>query len=220
MAVDYSSTAGCVFYPSACTAPAGAAGQAYVMAGRMPPAQNGVDGYAGCFQDCDSMTTGQSMDRVCDDVSNVGVHSATECKEHCAGYTYMGLACPISGNSFECWCCNSLDLNTDGSERLADGECTGGPLTSGIYNNDNAHCNGWPGIGDYHNEGYAIGGACRAAIYATTVGTTLLPTRSTQLIKVPQATSVHVLASGSIVAARNADPRNPMRCFITTQRAS
>ena len=113
----------------------------------------------------------------------------------------MALACPIAGSSFECWCCNSLDLNTDGSERLADEECTGGTLSSGIYDNSNAHCNGYPEVGTYASQGYAIGGACRAAIYATTAVSVPLPTRATQLIKVLQATSVHVLPSASIVPA-------------------
>lgn len=59
------------------------------------------------------------MDRICDD-HVVGVTTPEECIERCAGYNYMGLACPIPNASFECWCCNDLEANSNGTELLSD----------------------------------------------------------------------------------------------------
>jgi hypothetical protein len=201
LAVDFSAAAGCVFYPQPCQNPRGAAGAAYHMAGRLPRAADGGDAYAGCYQDCATMAGGQTADRICDDLAATGVSTPAECQQKCAGFTYMGLACPIAGSSFECWCCDSLDLNSDGTERLADSECSGGRLTSGINGNENEHCNGYPEVGAYVAEGYKLGGYCRAAIYATTARAAPLPTRAAQLVKIPQAASVHVLPGATLVAA-------------------
>lgn len=201
VAIEFSRDADCVFYSSACIAAGGlAAGGNFHITGRLPDSVNGVDPYVGCFQDCDTMTSGEQMDRVCDDIGPTTVTSLDECTALCDGYSYKGLTCPMPGNAFYCMCCNALDLNSRGTEQLDNAECTGGPLTSGIYGNDNAHCAGYPEAGNYRiGDGYKLGGACRGAIYATDTATRL-PTRSTQLIRVPQASSVHVLNSASVVA--------------------
>lgn len=202
VAVEFSRDAGCVFYPSACVAAGGSVvGGAFHITGRLPDSVNGVDPYVGCFQDCDTMTNGEQMDRVCDDIGPTQVTSLEECNALCDGYSYKGLTCPIPDTQiFYCMCCNALDINSRGTERLDDAECSGGPFTSGIYGNSNAHCAGYPEEGTYGiGGGYHLGGACRGAIYATATATRL-PTRSTQLIRVPQASSVHVLNSASVVA--------------------
>lgn len=67
------------------------------------------------------------------------------------------------------WCCDTLDENEDGTERIPDEECLGGNLNnagSGIQ--ANGHCNGFPaGVFTMTEEQttYPLGGACRAAIY-------------------------------------------------------
>ena len=104
------------------------------------------------------------MDRVCDDTSS-SVTSVAACHEACAGYRYMGFACPQAG-SFECWCCNELDANSNAEEALIpESECAGGEQTSGISGNHNDHCSGFDGA-DW--DGYNLGGAMHVVFQSST----------------------------------------------------
>ena len=123
----------------------------------------------GCFHDCETTSSGASMDRVCDDLSYTitSVTDVETCVERCADYSYMGLACPTH-TAFECWCCNTLDDNSLGhSGRIPNSECMGGQMTSGINSNSNGHCVGFPS-GTYKNGGFYLGGHWRAMIYTKT----------------------------------------------------
>ena len=125
----------------------------------------------GCFQDCGTTSSGAGMDRVCDELSYKTVTDVETCKVRCANYLYMGLACPHGPDQysdtavFECWCCNTLDNNSQGqSGRIPNSECMGGVQTSGVSGNKNAHCHGFP-KGTYKQGNFYLGGNCRAMIY-------------------------------------------------------
>jgi hypothetical protein len=126
------------------------------------------------------------MNRVCDVAKGQSVSSETSpanCHKRCqkGGFKLMAMACPMTKH-FECWCCNALDADDGGGEGLLpEEECRGGKLTSGLKigvgknkfeTNTNTHCLGFdtdtsmPGVqGKYSMDGYALGGACRAAVY-------------------------------------------------------
>ena len=129
----------------------------------------GGEEFVGCYHDCGARTDGATMDRVCDELGPTDVASVEACHALCAGggYKYMGLACPRA-SAFECWCCDLLDVDSVGrSGLIAESECSGGGLTSGINGNDHAHCSGFDGAaaGGYDLGGYFLGGHCRAAVY-------------------------------------------------------
>jgi len=149
----------------AVTQPTLAAGVADEVCSAKPSTDDGYQ-FETCVQDCSTTSSGIAGNRVCDDVQT-NVQDPRACPVHCKSLNYnkFMLACPTAGK-IECWCCNTLDLANDGREheKLAQSECTGGEMTSGINSNDNGHCSGTP-TGTFIQHGYFLGGYCRGALY-------------------------------------------------------
>merc|ERR1711957_306189 len=149
----------------AVTQPTLAAGVADEVCSAKPSTDDGYQ-FETCVQDCSTTSSGIAGNRVCDDVQTT-VPDPRACPVHCKSLNYnkFMLACPTAGK-IECWCCNTLDLANDGREheKLAQSECTGGEMTSGINSNDNGHCSGTP-TGTFIQHGYFLGGYCRGALY-------------------------------------------------------
>jgi len=149
----------------AVTQPTLAAGVADEVCSAKPSTDDGYQ-FETCVQDCSTTSSGIAGNRVCDDVQT-NVQDPRACPVHCKSLNYnkFMLACPTAGK-IECWCCNTLDLANDGREheKLAQSECTGGEMTSGINSDDNGHCSGTP-TGTFIQHGYFLGGYCRGALY-------------------------------------------------------
>ena len=115
-------------------------------------------GYQGCYQDCGTTSSGETIQRVCDDVALVRLNSAEECRTKCSGFKFMGLACPddtLSTGQYECWCCNTLDKTNNGnSAKIPDKECTHRPSDIGLDPGD-----GCPTSSPNPRDGYPMGAA-------------------------------------------------------------
>lgn len=123
--------------------------------------------YVGCYQDCSTDGNGAEMNRVCDDTEayRFRVERPDECAAFCKGYKYMALACPRDG--IECWCCNTLDTTSTGTDgKIKDAECaTDYTPQSGVNANSQGTC--YHSSGLRYMDGFALGGHCRAAVYST-----------------------------------------------------
>merc|ERR1712086_865867 len=131
----------------AVTQPTLAAGVADEVCSAKPSTDDGYQ-FETCVQDCSTTSSGIAGNRVCDDVQT-NVADPRACSVHCKSLNY-----------------NTLDLANDGREheKLAQSECTGGEMTSGINSDDNGHCSGTP-TGTFIQHGYFLGGYCRGALY-------------------------------------------------------
>ena len=110
-------------------------------------------GYQGCYQDCGTTSSGETISRVCDDVAMVRLNSAEECRTKCSDFKFMGLACPREKDKYECWCCNTLDKTTTGnSAKIPDKECTNRPSDIGLDPGD-----GCPTSSPNPRDGYPMG---------------------------------------------------------------